>query len=132
MSSFLHDLKLPWLFLALGCAASVAAAQPVFVEGHLRLVSPREVELADGAAPSITAESYAEFPLIILSRDAKKEVGRVTADKDGHYRTALPPGEYLLDVQGRARGRVRAKPRRFTIVSKQTARVDMDVDTGVR
>jgi len=44
----------------------------------------------------------------------------------------LPPGHYVLDVQGRARGHVRAKPRRFTVVSKQTVRVDMDIDTGIR
>jgi hypothetical protein len=119
-------------FLALGCAASVGAAQPGFVEGHLRIVSAREVDLADGETPAIAAETYAEYPLLILSRDGKKEIARVTADGQGHYRTALPPGEYVLDVQGRARGRVRAKPRRFSVVSKQTARVDMDIDTGVR
>jgi len=44
----------------------------------------------------------------------------------------LPPGDYVLDVQGRARGHVRAKPQRFTIVSNHTVRVDMDIDTGVR
>ena len=46
--------------------------------------------------------------------------------------TALPPGDYVLDVQRRARGHVRAKPQRFTIVSNHTVRVDMDIDTGVR
>ena len=49
----------------------------------------------------ITAENYAEYPLIILSRDGKKEIARVTADENGNYRVALPPGDYVLDVQGR-------------------------------
>jgi hypothetical protein len=36
------------------------------------------------------------------------------------------------DVQDRARKHVRAKPQRFTVVSKQTVHVDMDIDTGIR
>jgi hypothetical protein len=132
MSSFFKNVIPAWLSLVLACTASVNAAPPGFVEGHLRIVSPKEVELADGSTPAITAEDYAEYPLIILSRDGKKEIARVTADGHGNYRTALPPGDYVLDVQGRARGHIRAKPRRFKVVSRQTARVDMDIDTGVR
>ena len=120
------------LSLVLACTAAGGSAAPGFVEGHLKIVAPREVELAGGEAPTIPAEVYAEYPLIIRSPDGKTEVARVTADANGNYRTALPPGEYVLDVQGRAPGRVRAQPRRFEVVSGQTARVDMDIDTGVR
>jgi hypothetical protein len=36
-------------------------------------------------------------------------------------------------VQGRPpKGHVRAKPQPFTVTSNQIARVDMDIDTGVR
>jgi len=112
---------------------SINAAAPGFVEGHLKIISPREVELANGTPASITAESYAEYPLIILSRDEKKEIARVTADANGNYRLALPPGDYILDVQGRPpKGHVRAKPQRFTVTSNQIVRVDMDIDTGIR
>ena len=77
--------------------------------------------------------NYAEYPLIILSSDRKNEIAHVTADENGNYRVALPPGKYILDVQGRRpKGHVRAKPQRFTVISNQTARVDMDIDTGVR
>jgi hypothetical protein len=70
--------------------------------------------------------------VLILSRDGQKEIARVTADGNGNYRTALPPGDYLLDVQGRVRRHVRAKPQPFTVVSNQTVRIDMEIDTGVR
>jgi len=103
-----------------------------FVEGHLKIISGKEVELADGNAPAIMAENYARYPLVILSQGEKKEIARVTADGNGNYRTALPPGHYVLDVQAPARGHVRAKPQRFTVVSNQTVRVDMNIDTGVR
>jgi len=70
--------------------------------------------------------------LLILSKAEQKEVARVTADRDGNYRISLTPGDYILDVQGRRPGGVRAKPQPFTVVSNQTVRVDMGIDTGVR
>src|SRR5438132_12471426 len=130
MSSFLKYLIAVCIF---SVVAGAATEPPGFVEGHLKIVSPKEVELADGNAPAITAENYAEYPLIILSQDGKKEIARITADGNGNYRTALPPGDYVLDVQGRPpKGHVRAKPQQFTVVSNQTVHVDIDIDTGVR
>jgi hypothetical protein len=111
---------------------AINAAAPGFLEGHLKIVSPKEVDLADGKQPVTTGEIHAEYPLIILSQDGKHEVARITADGNGNYHTALPPGNYVLDVQGRSPGHVRAKPQRFTVVSNQTVHVDMDIDTGVR
>jgi len=87
------------------------------------------------ALPSgvMEAENYADYPLLILSVEGQKEIARITADTNGNYRAVLPPGDYVLDVQGRTRGRTRghlhAKPQRFTVVSNETVRVDMDIDT---
>ncbi len=132
MIPVLKHLIFACAFLLLASSASVDAAPPGFVEGHLKIISPKEVELADGNAPTVTAETYGEYPLIILSRDGKKEIARVTADGNGNYRTALPPGDYVLDVPRRGHGHVRAKPQPFTVVSNQTVHVDMDIDTGIR
>jgi hypothetical protein len=133
MSPFPQYLISAWASLLLTAAASIDAAPTGFVEGHLKIISPKEVELADETAFKITAENYADCPLIILSHDGKKEITRVTADKNGNYRVALPPGDYVLDVPGRRpKGHVRAKPQPFTVASNQTVHVDMNVDTGVR
>src|SRR5206468_10361954 len=132
MSPFPQYLISACASLLLAGAVPIDAAPSGFVEGHLKIISPKEVELADETPSRATAENYAEYPLIILSRDGKKEIARVTADENGNYRVALPPGDYVLDVQGRSRGHVRAKPQRFTVVSNQTVRVDMNIDTGVR
>ena len=70
--------------------------------------------------PQVKPQSYAEYLLIILSQEEKKEIARVTADENGNYRVALPPGNYVLDVQNRVAKHVRAAPRPFTIVSNQT------------
>src|SRR5881396_987810 len=134
MSSVLKYLISACVFLLFAGSTSINAAPPGFVEGHLKFVSPKEVELADGSPPAdVATVNYAEYPLIILSRDEKKEIARVTADANGNYRLALPPGDYILDVQGRPpKGHVRAKPQRFTVTSNQIVRVDMDIDTGIR
>ena len=127
-------------YLILGCLLLIAGAclasdnAPVgFLEGRLRILANKEVELAEGNPPKFSGADYAECPLIILSQDGKKEITRLMADENGKYRVALPPGDYILDVQGRIRrGRMRAKPQSFKVVSNQTVHVDMDVDTGVR
>jgi len=102
------------------------------MQGHLKILSPKPVDLGDENAATVTAENYADYPLLILSRGGKKEIARITANRNGNYRVELPPGDYVLDVQGRAPGHVRAKPQPFTVVSNQPVRVDMDIDTGIR
>jgi hypothetical protein len=130
---FLTYLVAGWLFLTpVYSTASHKAAPPGFLQGHLHIVSPKTVELADGNAPAVTAETYAEYPLIIFSQEGKKEIARLRADANGNYRVRLPPGVYILDVEGRARKHVRGKPKRFTVISSQTTLVDMDIDTGIR
>ena len=130
---FLRYLVAGGIFLIpLGGVRAGDAVAPGFLEGHLKIVSPNPVEVAEASAAKGATVDYAEYPLVILSSAGHKEVARVTADKDGNYRVALPPGDYVLDAKGRAPGHVRAKALSFTVVSNQTVRVDMDIDTGVR
>jgi hypothetical protein len=127
-------------YLILGCLALLPmgglasdGAERGFLEGHLRILAFKDVDLAGANPPKFSGGNYAEYPLIILSGDGRKEIARVTADENGKYRLALPPGDYILDARGRRpKGHVRAKPQPFTVVSNQIARVDMDIDTGIR
>jgi hypothetical protein len=129
---FLKYLISGCLFLILAGTESISAAPQGFLEGHLKIVSPREVEPSDNMPrQTVTAETFAEYPLIILSAGAQKEIARVTADENGNYRVPLLPGNYVLDVQDRVRKRVRARPQPFTVVSNQIVRVDMNVVIGL-
>ena len=127
-----HNLNRVCICLLLASAVLTDAASPGFLEGHLKIISPKGVELADGTPSKITAENYTDYPLVILSSDEQTELAHVTADGNGNYRIALPPGDYVLDVQDRRRRHLRATPQPFTIVSNQTVHVDMNIDTCVR
>jgi hypothetical protein len=114
-------------------AASIQAAPEGFVEGHLKIVVIRAVEPDDMPRPA--PETYAEYPLVVLSQDGKREIARLTADKSGNYRVALPPGAYILALQERpaeerAAERIHANSQPFTVVSNQTVRIDMSIFIG--
>jgi hypothetical protein len=79
---------------------------------------------------AVAPETYAKYPLIVLSQDGNSEISRVTADRNGNYRVALPAGAYILDVQDRAAKRLRAKPQPFTVAPNQTVRVDINIVVG--
>jgi hypothetical protein len=117
--------------LILAGTAASDAGPPGFLEGNLKIVSPRAVEPSDNMPrPAVETETYAKYPLIVFSADGKREIARVTADVNGNYRIALPPGAYILDVQDRVSKHVRAKPQSFTLVSNETVRVDMNIIIG--
>ena len=132
MVSFLKYLISACTFFLLPASGLLDAAPQGFMEGRLKIISLKEVELAEGNPPKFSAGNYAEYPLIVLSQDGKQEIASVTADGHGNYRIALPPGNYVLDVQDRRRKHVRATPQQFRVVSNQTVHVDMDLDTGIR
>jgi hypothetical protein len=116
------------LFLIpIACGASDNAVVPGFLEGHLKIRSPNPVDRGDDNAPTLMPENYGEYPLLVLSQYDRKEVARVTADENGNYHAALPPGDYVLEVQRRPRTHLRWKAQPFTVVSDQTVRVDMDI-----
>jgi len=132
MSAIPQSLIRVFVSVLVVSVTSIEAATPGFLEGHLKIISRKEVDLADETPSKVTAENYVDYPLVILSRDKQTEVAHVTADENGNYRVELPPGDYVLDLQGRKRGHLRAAPQSFRVVSNQTVHVDMNIDTGVR
>ena len=118
------------IFFVLVGTALINAAPQGFLEGRLKIISRRPVELADENTAPMTARNYADYPLIILTGDETKQIARIIADRDGNYRTALPPGAYILDVEGRVPKRLRIRPQPFTVVVNETVHVDMTIVTG--
>jgi hypothetical protein len=135
MSTIPNFVAAACILLMLASAASIKAAPQGFMEGHLKVVVIRAVEPDNTPEPTVAPETYAQYPLIILSQDGKREIARLTADKSGTYRVALAPGAYILalqerSIEERAAERVHATPQPFTVVSNQTVRVDMRIFIG--
>jgi len=131
MSSIAKSLVAACILLIPAGTAFVKAAPQGFMEGHLKIVFLSAVEPSDDIPrPEVAPESYATYPLIILSQDGRKEVARLTADENGNYRAALPPGAYILEVQDPVAKHIRATPQPFTVISNQTVRVDIRVFAG--
>jgi hypothetical protein len=117
--------------LALIATAPIKAAPQGFIEGHLRIVFRTAVESDDMPEREVAPESYAAYPLVILTKEGRKEVARLTADAKGNYRAALPPGDYVLDAPDQVARHIRATSQPFTVVANETARVDITVFAGV-
>ncbi len=110
--------------------ASANAAPQGSVEGQLKIFSLRPVQLDDENTPTLAAKNYADYPLIILTQGERKQIARITADAEGNYRAALPPGEYIIDVEGRVPKRLHVRAQPFTVVPNETVHVDMTIVTG--
>jgi hypothetical protein len=130
MSALVRYLILVCVCSAFTAPASINAAPQGFLEGQLKITSARPVELDDENTPTLAAKNYTDYPLIILSQAERKQIARITADADGNYRAALPPGDYILDVEGRVRRRLHVRAQPFTIVANETVHVDMTIDAG--
>ena len=133
MSSISNSVAAACIFLMLAGTASIKAAVEGFIEGHLKIAVIKAVEPDNMPQPA--PETYAKYPLIIFSQDGKREIARLTADKSGDYRAALPPGAYILAVQERpaeerVAERIHANQQPFTVVPNQTVRVDMTIFIG--
>src|SRR6476469_7047181 len=66
-----------------GTVSFAATEASGILEGHLKILQLKGVELAQGDAPAVTRTTYSEYPLIIRSRRGEKEVARATADANG-------------------------------------------------
>lgn len=132
MLMFLRYLVSSSIIFLLAGTASIKAESEGFVEGHLKIVFGFAVDRSDEMPrPEVGSESYAEYLLVILKQDEKKEVAQVTADENGNYRVALTPGNYLLDVQDRVRKQLRGQPQSFTVLANQIVHVDMNIVVGI-
>jgi hypothetical protein len=102
-----------------------------WVEGHLSLTFLKGVDMGDEMPqPTVAPGMYAEYPLIVLTADRREQVARLTADDTGHYRAALAPGNYVLDVEKRVRNRLGVKAQPFTVTANETVHVDITVMIG--
>ena len=125
--------RIAFLYSALSWGLAIdAQTTKGFLEGQLKIISIKEVELAQTGPSKPSAGNYADYPLVVLNKTTRQQVGRVVPDQKGEYRLELPLGDYILDIDRHRGGIARIQPQPFTISPNQTVRVNMQVDTGVR
>jgi hypothetical protein len=117
--------------LVFGISVCTSSPEAGVLEGQLKILPQKGVDLADGASTKDEKVPCEDCPLVVLSKDGRSEIVQITTDKEGGFRVGLPAGEYILDLKGPSRHRLRATPKPFTIGAGQTVRVDMDVETGI-
>jgi len=137
MSELVRYLMAVCICLTFTAPASLNAAPQGFLEGQLKITSGRPVAQDDenpakpvDGKPAATGADYTSYPLVVVSQGEKKQVAQITADAQGHYRAALPPGAYILDAEGRVCRRLHVRAQPFTVVANETVHVDMTIDTG--
>ena len=113
--------------LFLGAILMAQSNDSIRVEPGKQL--PQSLMVHVDGKPAVGAD-YANYPLVVLSQGEKKQVVRITADAQGHYRAALPPGDYILDAEGRVRRRLHVRAQPFTILPNGTVHVDITIDAG--
>ncbi|HYJ05616.1 MAG TPA: hypothetical protein VEX43_10815 [Chthoniobacterales bacterium] len=118
-------------WIAAGSDAAPPSVAPGFLEGRLKVHVSGGARLADDTEPKVARINYADYPLVVLRKENREEIARITADENGHYRTPLPPGDYLLELKMRVLKRVETQLRPFTVISQQPVRVDMEVVAGL-
>src|SRR5207248_11629087 len=72
-TSLKYPIGAPIFFILVGTALINAAPQG-FLEGRLKIISRRPVELADENTAPMTARNYADYPLIILTGGETKQI----------------------------------------------------------
>ena len=121
-----------FLVLAMSLGAIAGAEEKSgIVEGHIN-IGPLTPVLREGApSPVISAEGYRDLQLAIFKADGKTKVSELSIDKSGNFRQSLEPGTYVIAMPPRRITKANL-PKTIEIVSGQTIRVDIEIDTGIR
>ena len=104
--------------------------KPGFVEGHIN-IGPLTPVLRLDAPQKVSPEVYAAFKVSVFQADGKTVVAPLTPNAEGNFRQSLPPGTYIIDMPHGRMTKVNL-PKTITIVSDQTAHLDIEIDTGIR
>jgi hypothetical protein len=114
---------------ASGCPGE--ARPPGVLEGTVTIGPLTPVEVP-GEKPPVPPEVYAARKIMIYDEHGMKFITSASIRNDGTYRMELPPGWYTVDINRIGIDSSPDVPAQVEIVSGQTLRLDIDIDTGIR
>lgn len=124
-------LTLVFLAGVAGTACGERAARSGVITGHVTVQPLSSVE-EDGATPTPWPELYEGRVILIYSGDGEEMIERAEIDGDGTYRAELPPGQYVVDVEGLGPMNSPELPKTVELSSGETIQLDVTIDTGIR
>jgi hypothetical protein len=122
--------------LTLGASSLCACAQSPqefgVLEGHVTIGPLVPVVREGEAEPTPAPEVYAAREIVVYEEDGKTELARLKIDLNGNYRTELPVGTYVVDINRIGMDTAAGLPKEIVIISQGVTRLDIDIDTGIR
>jgi len=83
-------------------------------------------------APGALAKALEARRVVVFTPDKSSTVKVVDLKSDGSYKTELPTGIYLIDINKIGMDSSFDVPKEITIEKGKTVELDIDVDTGMR
>ncbi|MDD1677882.1 MAG: hypothetical protein LUO93_01695 [Methanomicrobiales archaeon] len=117
------------VFLA-GIAGCIAPQNAGYLEGKVTIGPLCPVE-RPGQTCELTPETYAARKIVVTA-ETGTTVAIVDINATGYYRTALPPGSYIVDINHAGIDHSLDVPASVTILAGETIALNIDIDTGIR
>jgi len=130
--------KAPLLLLAAVCTLSMfltscadSTPEHGVVTGQvvIRPISPAEEEGA--STPTPWPDLYEGRVILIYGPGGEEVIRRAEIDHEGTYREELPPGTYVVDIKRIGPISAAGLPKTIQVISGETVRVNIVIDTGI-
>ena len=125
-------LLLPLFMAALftgGCADT--SLETGILHGKVSIGPTSPVE-RPGEPAMVPCQVYEARKILVYNEKGDELIQQIDIDCDGRYKTDLKPGTYLVDINHIGIDSSSDIPRKVEIKSSLTARLDVNIDTGIR
>ena len=120
------------LFLLALTSCSLGPQETGILEGQVS-IGPLVPAMREGEeAPTPAPEVYAAREIVVYNKTGKREITRLEIKPTGWYQGELPVGTYLVDINRIGIDSAAGLPKQITITAGAVARLDVEIDTGIR
>jgi len=120
------------LFVMMTGACSQVAPKTGWLEGQVT-IGPLIPVVREGESPPTPApEVFESREIIVFKPNGTSEVMRVPLDDVGKFRSELPVGAYVVDINHIGIDFAKGYPKEVEIREGEITRLEVDIDTGIR